>query len=326
MAMFPSFQQSSPPFAALPFSQSVLHARKEPLTAAGIKVLQVNLGSRCNMACTHCHVSAGPGRHEMMDGPTAEQVLAALRYSPISMLDLTGGAPELNPYFRELVRSARRSGKSVIVRTNLTVFFEPGMEDLPEFYADEGVDLIASLPCYLEQNIKAVRGDDAFRRSIDALRRLNALGFGTTASRSLSLVYNPAGPFLPPAEASLEADYRRELSARYGIFFTRLYAFTNMPIGRFRDSLVRTGQLDRYRALLASSFNGATLEKVMCRLLLSVGWDGRLADCDFNLVLGVRLNQGLPGHIREFDYQKLASRLIAVDDHCYGCTAGQGSS
>jgi radical SAM/Cys-rich protein len=308
------------------FAETVRAGRHEPLTAGGVKVLQVNLGNRCNMACTHCHVSAGPAGNDDMDGATAELVLAALRNSPIGALDITGGAPELNPHFRQLVRGARRSGKRVIARTNLTVFFEPGMTDLPEFYRDAGVELIASLPCYLEENIRAVRGDDAFRKSVDALRRLNALGFGASAGLSLSLVYNPGGPFLPPLQAGLEADYRRELQARYGISFTRLYTFTNMPIGRFRDALARTGRLDQYRALLASSFNAAALDSVMCRSLLSVGWDGRLADCDFNLVLGIPLAEGAPRHIREFDYERLAFRRIAVDDHCYGCTAGQGSS
>ncbi len=324
--MFPSFQLPKQSASAASFSEAVLASRHKQLTASGIKVLQVNLGNRCNLACTHCHVSAGPARTEAMGGSTAELVLTALRASPIEVLDITGGAPELNPHFRDLVRNARRSGKRVIARTNLAVFFEPGMQDLPEFYRDNGVELVASLPCYLEENIRAVRGNDAFGKSIEALRCLNALGFGTSADRSLSLVYNPGGPFLPPLQAGLEADYRRELAVRYGISFTRLYTFANMPIGRFRNALEQAGRLEQYRALLASSFNAATLESVMCRSLLSVGWDGRLADCDFNLVLGIPLADDAPRHIRAFDYDRLTSRRIAVDEHCYGCTAGQGSS
>ncbi len=297
-----------------------------PLTARGITVLQVNMGYRCNMSCRHCHVSAGPGRNEVMDGAVVDSVLRVMEKNPVGTLDITGGAPELNPHFRRLVAGARNAGRRVIVRTNLTIFFEPGMGDLPEFYGEKGVELIASLPCYLEENIRAVRGDGAFKKSIDALRMLNGLGFGKTADRPLSLVYNPAGPFLPPLQDALEADYRRELGSRYGISFTRLYAFTNMPIGRFRESLVRSGALAQYEDMLASSFNPGTLDNIMCRNLVSVGWDGTLYDCDFNQILGLAVTPEGARHVRDFDYAALSGREIAAGDHCFGCTAGQGST
>ena len=309
------------------FQDKIRSLRPDPLRALDFKILQVNLGYQCNMACRHCHVSAGPGRTEVMERKTVDAVLSALLRNPIETLDITGGAPELNPFFRGLVREARRAGKRVICRTNLTIFSEPGMEDVPEFYWDQGAELIASLPCYLEENVAAVRGGDAFQKSIAALRKLNSLGFGNGApERPLSLVYNPAGAFLPPVQGALEADYKRELKNRYGVSFTRLYAFTNMPIGRFRDSLVAAGVFDQYRDMLASAFNPQTLENIMCRNLVSVGWDGRLFDCDFNQVLGLGVDPDKPQHIRDFDYEALVHRRITVDDHCFGCTAGQGST
>lgn len=306
------------------FVEKVRSLDPEPLRAIGIKALQVNLGFQCNMACRHCHVSAGPARPEVMDRGIIDDVLKVLQKNPIDMLDVTGGAPELNPAFRYLVAEARKAGKRVIVRTNLTIFFEPGMEDLPEFYEEQGVELIASLPCYLEENVNAVRGRDAFHKSIEALRRLNARGFGN--SLPLSLVYNPGGPFLPPVQEALEADYKKELKTRYGISFTRLYTFTNMPIGRFRDSLIQRNELEKYTAMLASVFNPLTLGNIMCRSLVNVGWDGRLYDCDFNQAIGVTVSAGDSRTIRDFDYDKLLRRTIAVDEHCYGCTAGQGST
>ena len=297
------------------------------LTARGIKVLQVNVGYQCNMACRHCHVSAGPGRTESMDNATVEAVLRVVRENPIETLDITGGAPELNPRFRRLVAEARKAGKRVIARTNLTVFFEPGMEDFPDFYREHDVELIASLPCYLEDNVSAIRGSGAYQKSITALRRLNGLGFGVEQDgRPLSLVYNPGGAFLPPLQTALEADYRRELKARHGISFSRLYVFTNMPIGRFREALVKSGSFEQYGDMLASAFNPATLDNIMCRNLVSVGWDGSLYDCDFNQVLGISVEAGAPRHISAFDYSSLSTRTIAVGDHCFGCTAGQGST
>ncbi len=309
------------------FQERVRSVTHEPLRALGVKVVQVNMGYCCNMACNHCHVSAGPGRTEAMDRMTANAVLDAFLDNPIETIDITGGAPEMNPHFRSLVSSARSAGRRVIARTNLTIFSEPGMEDLPEFYREQGVELIASMPCYLEENVAAVRGKGTFEKSIDALRKLNSLGFGSgEASLPLSLVYNPGGAFLSPPQATLEGDYKRELRNRYNISFTRLFAFTNMPVGRFRDSLVRSGHFDQYLDMLAEAFNPCTLGNIMCRNLVSVAWDGRLYDCDFNQVLGLAVNSDVPQHITSFDYKSLAQRRITVDDHCFGCTAGQGST
>jgi radical SAM/Cys-rich protein len=309
-----------------PFHDRVRAIRPEPLTTQGIATLQVNVGYRCNLSCTHCHVEAGPGRSEVMDGGTVDAVLRVLADSPIAVVDITGGAPELNPHFRRLVSAARRLGKSIIVRTNLAVLQETGREDLPPFYRDHDVELIASLPCYLRENVDAMRGSGTFEKCITSLRSLNGLGYGMPGGRPLHLVYNPAGPFLPPQQGSLEQDYRRELRDRYGVSFTTLYALTNMPIGRFQERLARSGELERYRELLACSFNPAALDGVMCRTLLSVGWDGRLYDCDFNQVLGLTVDPDVPSHIRDFSYGALAGRRIRVGDHCYGCTAGSGSS
>jgi len=308
------------------FQETVSSLLRDPLTAQGIAVLQVNLGYRCNLSCSHCHVEAGPGRSEAMDGDTIDAVLQALADSPLSTVDITGGAPELNQHFRRFIGAARPLGKKIIVRTNLAILQEPGMEDLPAFYRDHDVELIASLPCYQEDNVNAMRGIGTFAKCIASLRTLNSLGYGLSHGRPLHLVYNPAGPFLPPQQGALEHDYRRELRGRYGVSFTTLYAITNMPIGRFRDRLARTGELEQYRDLLACSFNPAALDGVMCRSLLSVGWDGRLYDCDFNQVLGLTVGPDAPAHILDFDHDTLARRTIRIGDHCYGCTAGLGSS
>ena len=309
------------------FLNRVQSVRTEPLMARDITVLQVNMGYQCNMACNHCHVSAGPSRIESMGKETMDAVLQVLKNSSIETLDITGGAPELNPLFPLLVSSARKMGKRVIARTNLTVFFEAGCEGFPEFYRDHGVELIASLPCYLEQNVNAIRGNGVYQKSIDALRKLNNLGYGDeTGKLSLSLVYNPAGPFLAPPQSSLEADYKRELKARYGIVFNRLFAFTNMPVGRFSEALVKSGKIGAYLDMLASAFNPATLDKIMCRSIVSVGWDGRIYDCDFNQMLGIPVAFDVPQHIHAFDFSTLSRRKISVDDHCFGCTAGQGST
>ncbi len=263
----------------------------------------------------------------MMDKDTVDEVLRALSKSLISTLDITGGAPELNPHFRYLVQGARRLGRTVIVRTNLVIFFEEGMEGLPEFYRDNNVGLVASLPYYLEDAVNGVRGSGAFNKCIAALRMLNSLGYGNgTGEKNLDLVYNPRGAFLPPAQAVLHEEYKRELRERFNISFNRLFTFTNMPIGRFKDFLSRTGNLGKYRDTLVCAFNAQTLDTIMCRHLISVRWDGVLFDCDFNQVLDLAVDHGSPSHIRDFDYARLAARTIAVDDHCFGCTAGQGST
>lgn len=308
------------------FHDTVRAVSRAPLAAQGISTLQVNVGYRCNLSCSHCHVGAGPGRTEVMEASTIDAVLRALGGSPIPAIDITGGAPELNPHFRRLVSSARRLGRRVIVRTNLAVLHERGMQDLPAFYRDHDVDLIASLPCYVQENVDSMRGSGTFRQSIASLRELNSIGYGIPGGRQLHLVYNPAGPFLPPHQGSLEQDYRRELRGRHGVSFTALYALTNMPIGRFRERLSSAGELERYRDLLACSFNPAALDGVMCRTLLSVGWDGRLYDCDFNQVLSLPVGPDVPSSICDFSYPALGRRMIRVGDHCYGCTAGSGSS
>jgi len=308
------------------FNERILSGH-EQLKALECRILQVNLGYRCNMACKHCHVSAGLSRQEVMQRETAEQVMRVLLDNPFAVLDLTGGAPELNPSFRWLVEKAAEAGRHVIARTNLTIFFEKGMEDLPRFYRDHAVELIASLPYYLEDNVDRVRGGGAFKKSIEALQMLNALGYGKEASGlAISLVYNPQGLFLAPSQCTLEMEYKKELAEKFGISFTRLYTFTNMPLGRFREFLARTNNLEKYAQKLSDAFNPSTLDGIMCRHLINVGWDGRIYDCDFNQIAGLSTSPGTPQHIGEFDYAALAQRRIMFADHCYGCTAGQGSS
>jgi len=309
------------------FVETIACLGQSPLSAAGIEVLQVNLGYRCNMACRHCHVSAGPGRTESMAADTIEAVLRVLRDNPISTLDLTGGAPELNPHFRSLVAQAVRMGKRVMVRTNLTVFSELGMADLPKFYQELRVELIASLPCYLEVNVDAMRGKGAFAKSIEALKALNKRGYGNAAAGlTLNLVYNPVGPFLAPAQLPLEDAYRKELRERYGIVFTHLFALNNMPIGRLQTVLSGSNELEPYLRTLAPAFNPATLPTIMCRSFLNVGWDGTLYDCDFNQVLGLPVRPAGSQHITDFNNTVLSQREIVVGDHCFACTAGHGSS
>ena len=297
-----------------------------PLRAEGLRVLQVNVGKVCNQTCRHCHVDAGPDRREAMTRETMQLCLDVLARSGASTLDITGGAPEMNPHFRWLVGQARAQGRHVIDRCNLTILLAPGYDDLPDFLATHRVEVVASLPCYESENTDRQRGDGVFDKSITALRRLNALGYGQTESGlDLTLVYNPVGPSLPPSQAGLEADYRRELAARYGVVFTRLFTVTNMPISRFLDDLIGTGSYDTYMRMLVDAYNPAAAAGVMCRTTLSVAWDGRLYDCDFNQMLELGLASGLPSHIRDFDPDLLSTRPIVTAQHCYGCTAGSGS-
>jgi radical SAM/Cys-rich protein len=294
-----------------------------------LETLQVNLGYRCNQSCVHCHVNAGPNRTEQMDAATADTVLDYLRASDVRRLDITGGAPELNPHFRRLVAGAAALGVHVIDRCNLTILEEPGQEDLAEFLAAHRVEVIASLPCYLEENVDRQRGKGVFEKSIRALRRLNALGYGREGGGlELGLVYNPQGPSLPPVQCSLEADYRRHLSERYGVVFTRLLTLANMPIQRFGSTLVTKGQFNDYMRLLRGAHRDENLESVMCRSLISVDWQGHVYDCDFNQMLGLPLRVNGTPRVRLADLlgRDLEGNPIAVMDHCYGCTAGQGSS
>jgi radical SAM/Cys-rich protein len=309
------------------FREKVREVAGGPLTACGVEVIQVNLGYRCNMSCLHCHVAAGPGRHETMGVGNVEAVLAALKESRIPTLDITGGAPELNPHFRFLVREAKKAGVHVVVRTNLTIFFEEGMTDLPDFFCDNSLEVIASLPYYLESGVDRVRGKETFQKSIRALQKLNGLGYGNgLKEKRLNLVHNPAGAFLPPSQCTLEEEYRKELRERFGVSFDRLFAFSNMPVGRFRSFLDRTNSLEKYIRNLSSAFNPQTIDGLMCRRLISVGWNGRLYDCDFNQSLELDINGDCPGQIGKFDFDRLAHREIMTADHCYGCTAGQGST
>jgi radical SAM/Cys-rich protein len=300
-----------------------------PIQRRSLETLQVNLGYRCNQSCLHCHVAASPQRTEMMDRDTVALVIEVLRARRIPTLDLTGGAPELNVHFRDLVRQARSLGVRVIDRCNLTILSEPGQEDLAAFLAAQGVEVTASLPCYSPANVDRQRGDGVFERSIAGLRQLNALGYGDPAhGLVLNLVYNPQGPSLPPPQGPLEADYKRELLQHFGIRFDHLLALTNMPIQRFGSTLVSQGTFGAYMTLLRDNFRADNLDTVMCRSLLSVDWQGFLYDCDFNQMLGLpaRLDGRPRPHLRELLRCDPAGADIRIADHCHGCTAGQGSS
>ncbi len=312
----------------IPSFSEELHARGLPeLQAESIRVLQVNLGKRCNQTCRHCHVDAGPERTEIMSRETMQACLDALDNGRIGVLDITGGAPEMNPDFRWFVEQAKQRDVHAIDRCNLTILLAPGFNDLPEFLARHRVEIVASLPCYLAENTNAQRGSGVHERSIEALRVLNALGYGQPDSGlDLSLVYNPLGPTLPPDQANLEAAYRHELRARFGVEFTRLYTITNMPISRFLEDLADSGHLEVYMQRLLAAFNPSAVSGLMCRSMLSVGWDGKLYDCDFNQMLSMPLAPGLPTHIRDVDFERLSRRSIVTDRHCFGCSAGSGSS
>ena len=296
-----------------------------PLGRLALDTLQVNLGYLCNLSCVHCHVNAGPTRTELMTAETVDQVLELLVGANIQKLDLTGGAPELNPEFRRLVREARRQGVTVIDRCNLTVLFEPGQEDLAAFLAEQGVEIVASLPCYLETNVEQQRGKGVYGDSIRAIRALNELGYGEALR--LNLVYNPVGPVLPPAQEALEADYKRELGERFGIRFNQLFTLANMPISRFGAVLLSQGRFTEYMTLLRDNYSEANLETVMCRSLVSVDWQGYLYDCDFNQMLDIPMLARERRHLRDLLREPdLVGEAIATGEHCYGCTAGQGSS
>ncbi len=294
-----------------------------------LETLQVNLGYLCNLSCTHCHVNAGPRRTELMDRVNIELVLDFIERRKIKLLDLTGGSPEMNPHFKHLVIEARKLGVSVMDRCNPTILIEPGYEECAEFLADQQVIVTASLPCYSEQNVDKQRGKGVFLESVKALQSLNALGYGQEKSGlTLNLVYNPTGPFLPPPQEQLEVDYKRELYAQHGIVFNQLFALANMPISRFGSMLVSKGQFEPYMQLLKDNYAPANLETLMCRNLISVDWQGFVYDCDFNQMLNLSLlaTDKPCTHLRDLLDSDLEGAAIAVADHCYGCTAGQGSS
>jgi radical SAM/Cys-rich protein len=300
-----------------------------PIRRGRLRTVQINIGYKCNQACLHCHVNAGPNRKETMSSETVETVLEFIKVRTIETVDITGGAPELNPHFRGLVARARGMDKHVIDRCNLTVLEEPGFEDTPRFLADHGVEIIASLPCYLEENVDAQRGKGVYGASVRGLQKLHALGYGKADSAlMLNLVYNPIGPYLPPAQDELEADYKRELKNRYGIEFNRLYTLANMPIARFGSSLVSKGQFHEYMTLLRGAHCNENLAGVMCRTLISVDYRGYVYDCDFNQMLRIplRSNEHPRWHLKDLLNRDLEGNPIIVADHCYGCTAGQGSS
>ncbi|MBI4623362.1 MAG: arsenosugar biosynthesis radical SAM protein ArsS [Verrucomicrobia bacterium] len=301
-----------------------LAAHGVTLKRSRVQTLQINVGRKCNQACRHCHVDAAPWRTEMMDGEVAQRVCDWIRAHRPEVVDITGGAPELSEHFHTFVEVARACGCHVIDRNNLTIIETPAFGWLPEYLAAHEVEVVASLPCYSAENVDAQRGDGVFEKSIRALRKLNAAGYGTRLP--LSLVYNPLGPKLPPAQVELEADYRTELRTRFGIEFTRLFALANQPIGRFAQDLREHGQWDAYLELLANSFNPATVEGLMCRSTLSVGWRGEVYDCDFNQMLGMQLRNGKPLYLWDVTPGYPAGRAILTGAHCLACTAGAGSS
>ena len=310
-----------------PFEEKMRAAGLFPLHATGITVFQINVGKLCNQTCHHCHVDAGPDRKEIMTRETAELCIRALARTAIPTVDITGGAPELNPNFRWLVEQARALGRHVIDRCNLTVLLLAGQADLAEFLAQHQVEVIASLPYYRASQTDAQRGRGVFDKSIAALRKLNALGYGREGTGlALKLIYNPVGAFLPPKQAAIEAQFKRELAREHGIVFNHLYTITNMPISRFLEFLLETANYEGYMERLVNAFNPAAAAGVMCRYTLSVGWDATLYDCDFNQMLDLPTGNGAPRHIRDFDASALDHRRIVTANHCYGCAAGAGST
>jgi radical SAM/Cys-rich protein len=309
------------------FDEKLVSIGMEPMCATGITVFQINVGKLCNQTCAHCHVDAGPDRREIMTRGTAELCIRALAKTEIPTVDITGGAPELNPNFRWLVEQSRALGRHVMDRCNLTVLLLSSQADLADFLARHDVEIIASLPYYRAAQTDAQRGEGVFEKSISAMQKLNALGYGRAGSTlRLNLVYNPVGAFLPPKQEAIENQFRRELERKHGVTFNRLYTMTNMPISRFLEFLLGSGNYESYMERLVNAFNPGAAAGVMCRNTLSIGWDGTLYDCDFNQMLDTPVDHGAPRHIRDFDAARLHSRRIVTANHCYGCTAGAGSS
>jgi radical SAM/Cys-rich protein len=299
-----------------------------PLLAAGVEIFQVNMGKMCNQVCKHCHVDAGPDRKEIMTRETMQLCLNVLAKTPIKIVDLTGGAPELNPDFRWFVEQIKALGKHIIVRCNLTIILaNKRFNDLPEFFKLHQVEVVSSLPSFTQDRTDRQRGDGVFEDSIKALQMLNRVGYGQSGTGlTLNLVYNPAGAFLPPAQDALEKEYKMELMKKYNISFNNLFAITNMPISRYLDYLISTGNYDKYLEKLITAFNPAAVNNVMCRNTISVSWDGYLYDCDFNQMLDLKVSTAESQHLADFDLDLLSSRSIVLKQHCYGCTAGAGSS
>lgn len=314
---------------AAQFEEALTHSGWERLQPAQLEIFQINVGRLCNMTCRHCHVDAAPDRKEIMDRETVEACLRALDQTTAHTVDITGGAPELNPHFRYLVDQCAKRGKQVIDRCNLTVLLLPGMEDLPQWLAERGVEVVCSLPHYRKLNTDAQRGDGTFEKSIEALRRLNAAGYGQgDPKRRLTLMSNPVGAFLASSQKKMEQEWKAGLIRNHGVSFDRLITLNNMPISRFLEWLEESGNLQKYMELLVNSFNPSTIAGLMCRNTISISWDGRLFDCDFNQMLDLEVQQpnGDRPHIRDFSPQMLAERQIVTRRHCFGCTAGAGSS
>lgn len=306
------------------FDEHLSGLQLEGLHAFSAEVFQVNLGLRCNLCCTHCHMGSNPERTEVMSWETMQAIVE--KAPPGAAFDLTGGSPEMNPDFMRFVKLLKNRGHKVQVRTNLAIMEEPGFMDLPAFYRDNEIPLVASMPCYLEENVSAQRGPGVYEASISIIKKLNALGYGSPGGPALNLVYNPGGPFLPPPQKALEGEYKKQLKERFEIDFTNLLTITNMPLGRFLADLKTRGEDQTYKKLLVDSFNSATLRGLMCRSQISISWDGYIYDCDFNQSLDIKADPAAGNHISRFDADKIAKRKIVTCDHCFGCTAGAGSS
>ena len=296
------------------------------LYTSEIRILQVNTGLRCNMHCAHCHLGCGPQREEVMDRETTEHVIEVAQELRPEIVDITGGAPEIHPHFKGFVSGLREDGHNIKVRTNLTALLEKGLEDMIQFLKDHRVQLVASMPCYLEENVCQQRGEGVYEKSVQVLQQLNSIGYGKDPELPLDLVYNPIGPFLPPNQTQLEGDYKKELKQRFGIQFAKLLTITNMPIGRFWESLKTQRKDQEYMQLLLEGFNCQTVDGLMCRHQICVAWDGLLYDCDFNIALHLPVGFGAPNHIKDLNVDLLSSRKIMTGKHCFGCTAGFGSS
>ena len=317
--------KSSLPNSSVGFQEKLIEKNLN-LRSTDVEILQVNVGKICNQACKHCHVDASPTRTEIMKRETVEACLEVLRKYKIPTLDITGGAPELIPDFHYFVTEARKTGARVMIRHNLTVMFEEGFDDLPEFFAENAVEVVSSLPYFLAQQTDAQRGAGVFDKSVEALKKLNNVGYGTDKNLVLNLVYNPVGAFLPPEQLAIEADFRRELKARYDIRFNNLYTITNMPIARYLDWLRRSGNEISYMQKLVNAFNPTTVSDLMCRNTLSVDWLGNLFDCDFNQMLEMPVTSNVGRTIQDFTPETFLGREIMTAAHCFGCTAGSGSS
>ncbi len=315
-------------YRLIPFQQKMEGIGMYPLRPTAIEIFQVNVGKMCNQVCRHCHVDAGPDRKEIMTRETMQLCLDVLQHSSIKTVDLTGGAPEMNPDFRWFVEEIKKRGKHIIVRCNLTIILaNKKYHDLPEFYKKHSIEIASSLPFYTADRTDRQRGDGVFEDSVKALQMLNAVGYGQEGTGLiLNLVYNPAGAFLPPSQVALEKEYKEALSKQFGIVFNNLFAITNMPISRYLDYLLQSGNYEKYMEKLTAAFNPDAARGVMCRNTISIGWDGYLYDCDFNQMLDMKINAGNARHLSSFDIAALNNRSIIVNQHCYGCTAGAGSS